>query len=122
DARLVDVRHVRLDLVDEVAELLGNRVANGIRNVDGRGAGVDAFRQHAVDVLEFGASGVHRRELDVVAVFLGAGNHRARHLEHSLLVPLELVHDVDIRTCGDGVDTPVLGVLNGLPAGVAVYM
>src|SRR6266487_4995692 len=42
DARLVDVRHVLLNLADEVAELLGNRVADRIRNVDSRRAGVDA--------------------------------------------------------------------------------
>src|SRR5207247_6715015 len=39
DARFVDVRHVLLNLADEVAELVGNRVADRIRNVDGRRAG-----------------------------------------------------------------------------------
>ena len=44
DARLVDVRHVLLDVADELRELLRDRVADGVRDVHRRRAGVDALR------------------------------------------------------------------------------
>ena len=120
DARLVDVRHVLLDLADEVAELLRDRVADGVGDVDGRRPGVDAFGEHAVDVRGLRARRVHRRELHVVAVLLRPSHHRPRHLQHALLVALELVHDVDVRAREEDVDARVLRVLHCFPAGVHV--
>ena len=120
DSGLTDVRDVLLDQTDEVAELLGDGVADGVRDVDGRRAGVDALGEHAVDVIEVGAGGVHRRELDVGAVPGGAGDHGAGHLQHGLLVLLELVHDVDVRAGEEDVDARPGGVLDRIPAGVDV--
>ncbi len=120
EASLIDVRHVLLDGAQRLRELVGDRVADGVRDVYGRGAGVDHFCQHAVDVLRLGASGVHRRELHVLAVALRARHHFPRHLQDSLLVLLQLVHDVDVRGREEDVDARARGVLDGLPAGVDV--
>ena len=120
DDGLVDVRHVLLDLLQEVRELLRDRVAHGVRDVHGRRARLDALRQHPVDVLEVRARRVHRRELDVRAVLRRARHLRPRHLEHVLLVLLELVHDVDVRARQEDVDARVLRVPYRLPAGVDV--
>ena len=96
DRRLVDVAHVFEDAVDEGVELRRRGVADGVRDVYGRGAGVDHAFEHAVDVLPFGARRVHGAELDVLDVAAGAGDHRLRGFEHGLAVLGELVHEVDV--------------------------
>ena len=79
-------------------ELLRDSVADGVRDVHRRRAGINALLQHPVDELAVGARGIHRAELDVAAVAGSARDHRPGHLEHRLLVLRELVHDVDVAS------------------------
>src|SRR5262249_51057949 len=71
DAGLVDVADVVEDAFDELAELFGRGVADGVGDVDGGCAGVDDVFEHAVDVLPLAAGGVHGAELDVFNIALG---------------------------------------------------
>ena len=70
----VDADHGAVDPPDPLAEgaddpvhLLGRGVADGVGDVDGRGAGVDRRFHDPTEEVELRASGVLRRELDVGA-------------------------------------------------------
>ena len=60
-------RHQLVQLAQEGRVLVRHRVADGVGDVDRRGALVDRDLHHLGGELDVGAGGVHRRELDVVA-------------------------------------------------------
>src|SRR5262249_27608180 len=72
--------------------------------------------------LDVGAGGVHRRELDVLAVGLGQ-RHRGLRLALDVVARrLQLVLDVDVRGRDERVDPGTLGVLDRVPGGVDVRL
>ena len=73
-----------------------------------------------MDVLGVAPGGVHRRELDVVAVLLGPRHVVAGHGQDLLAVLAELVEDVDLRAGEEDVDAPPRGVAHAFPSGVDV--
>src|SRR3989304_3053416 len=76
----------------------------------------------ALDVLPLVARRIHRAELDVLDVALGARDHRPRHLEHGLAVLGELVHEVDVGRREEDVDARRRGVPDRLVARVDVAL
>ena len=82
----VDRQHHVAQLRDELIEprqksrvLVRHRVADGVGDVDRGGTLVERDLQHLSGELDVGASRIHRRELDVVAVRLGVRDGRPRH-------------------------------------------
>src|SRR5262245_15267125 len=68
---LLDPVDALANLADTLSPLLGDGVPDGVRDVDGPGAGVDDSREHVAHVVEVRARGVFRRELHVLAVTAG---------------------------------------------------
>ena len=90
--------------------LLGHRVADGVGDVDRRRALVDRDLDDLGGVLDVGARGVHRGELDVVDQRRAwATAARAWPLTSSR-VEAQLVLDVDVRRRDERVDPRPLGV------------
>jgi len=81
------VRDARAQLADEFAELLRDVVADGVRDVDGAGAGVDGGLEDMAQEVEVGAPGVFRRELDIVGELA-----RLLHRGHRALDDLRRLH------------------------------
>ena len=68
DHGLVDVRHAFAQRANHVAHMGRRGVADGVGNVDRRGAGVDGGFDHLAQKIDFGAGGILGRELDIVAI------------------------------------------------------
>ena len=120
DDDVVGPGHVLEDPGDEVRELIGDRIADGIGDVDRGRAGLDHLAQHAADEIDVRAGRVHRRELDVARVLLGPRDHLAGLLQHRLAVLAQLVGDVNVGGGEEDVDARVFGVSDRLPALVDV--
>ena len=120
DDGLVDIPDVLVDARDELVELLRRGVAHGVGNVDRGRAGVDGGFEQAVDVVRVAPGGVHRRELDVVAVLLRPRHVLAGQRQHLLAVLAELVEDVNLGAGEEDVDAPPRGVAHPFPGGVNV--
>ena len=72
DDDLVDAANVLFEMRDGGGVLARHGVADGVGDVDRRGAGFDDALDDLGEEVELGAGGVFRRELDVVADGLGA--------------------------------------------------
>ena len=104
DLGLVAVRNRLDDPLDQVAELGGHGVADGIGDVDHRRPGVDGPLDDLAKEVEIASRGIHRGVLDVI-------NHVLRHLDaiHGHLGDLgavlsELVVDVNVRRADEDVN------------------
>ena len=120
DDGLVDVGDVLLDEADALGELGRQGVPDGIGDVHGGRAGIDAGLQHPIQVLDVGAGGVHRRELDVVAEVPRALDGGDGLIEHLFGVLAQEVHQVAVGARYKGVDAGTLGSLDGLPCVIYV--
>jgi hypothetical protein len=120
DQGAVDVADVLADRRDQRPELVGERVAGRVRDVDDRRAGVDHRLERFEEVLEIGAAGIFRRVLDVVAERAGVGNGFDAAAEHIAPVGAQLPLDMDVRHREHHVDLLALGILDGLPHGIDI--
>ncbi len=124
-----DVGHVLADAPNQISELLGHRVAGGIRYVDHRGAGIDHSLEHDEEVGCIGAARVFGVKLDVVRVALGQldrvhaqlQNARPLFLQRaSVAFVAELTHDVDVGGADSGMDTRTRGFVQRRTAGLDI--
>ena len=76
---LVGIGNAFTQRFDQAAELLGQRVANGIRHVDRRRARLDHLLDNAAQKINIRAASVFRRKLNVVGV-VSCPRHRAHRL------------------------------------------
>ena len=97
---LADAAHVLLEVLKGLEVFLGHRVADGVRDVDRRGAGCDRGLDHLGQELELGAGRVLRRELDVRAQRARMPHAFGRGVDDLLARHVELVLAVD-RTGGE---------------------
>ena len=101
---VAQARHQLVEAAEEGDVLLRHRVADGVGDVDRRGALVERDLHHLGGVLDVGARGVHRRELDVVDQRARVGDGGAGLALDVLARRGELVLDVDVRRRDEGVD------------------
>ena len=115
---------VTVDVLDDVADqrrvLLGHAVADGVGDVQRRGAVAHRQLAHLDEEVDVGAAAVLGRELDVVAVALGPGDGLDRLLLHLLLGHAELLLHVDRRRRDEDVDAGLGRVPHRLPRAVDV--
>ena len=97
------------DGAEDLPVLRREREPHGIRQVHGRGTLRDRHLDDAAQVLEVGAAGVFRRELDVVGVATGPAHGGARQLEAIVPADLELVLQVDVGGRDEDMDAPARG-------------
>ncbi len=117
---VAQVRHQVVEPGEEGDVLLRHRVADGVGDVDRRGALVDRDLHDLGRVLDVGARGVHRRELDVVDQRARVGDGGARLALDVLAGRGELVLDVDVRRRYERVDPRSRGVAYRAVRGVDV--
>ena len=120
DDRLAAVRHMFADPSDELAELLRNRIAHGIRNVDRAGAGADDRLDDFVEIGGVRTARIHRRKFHIVHV----APRPLHHLHGALLGFLaghpELMLQVDVRRRKKRVDANLGRTLQGFPGPIDV--
>src|SRR5207248_2790900 len=124
----VDGEHVRarvpleplLDPRDPLAPLAGDGVADRVGDVDRARAGVDTGLEDITHVVEVGAGGVLRRELDVLAVAARVPDRLYGRLHHLGPRLTQLVLQVDVGGRDERVDAGLRRVLHRLPAPVDV--
>ena len=88
---LVHIRDVIADVPDQGGVLLGNRVAHGIRNIDGGGSRSDNTFYYTVHKLRLRAGGVFQGKLHIAAEISRVFDHRYRLLVYLVRCLLELV-------------------------------
>ncbi len=128
DDSLVDIGDVVLERLDDIEEMTGGGVADRVWDVDRRGSRFDRPFDDFAEEVEFGASSVFGRELDVGRRDIGPGGHLVDGVFHHLdrlpedffLRHLELVLPVDGGRGEEHVHADVLGVFEGVPGPVDI--
>jgi hypothetical protein len=120
DHDVLQLGHEAVELAKDLRVLVGHRVSDRVGDVDRGRALVDRRLHDLCHELDVGATGVLRRELDVVAVLLGMSDGGARLSEDVLPRGHELALDVNVGSRDDDVDPRLLGVLDGVPDRVDV--
>ena len=77
----IDIGHFLANIADNAAKLVGNGVAHGIGNIDGRRTRVNGGFNHVEEILRICARSIHRRKLHILAMRLGSLNRINRHLQ-----------------------------------------
>ena len=113
-------RHIRDKAFNQARALAGGCVADCVGDVDGGRACLDGNFYNALQILPFGAGGVHRRPLDIVAKIARMADRLVDALGH--LIHRE-VRDRAVlgRGADKRVDARAFGVANRLPAAVNVF-
>ena len=95
--RLVRVRNALAQLPDGPAELIRQAVADRVRNIQRRGAGVDNRFENPAQKILFGTPGVLRGKLDIVRILPGALDRLDRVFDDLLRRHAEFQLHVDRR-------------------------
>ncbi len=114
--------HVLAQIADQLAELFGRGVADGVGDVQRRRAGPNGDGQHLDQELGVAAAGVFGAELDVVAQAAGVLHHVADRFEHLVGRHAQLVLHVDFTGGEEGVDARPHRALDRLPGFVDVVL
>ena len=120
--RLVQFGHVRVERGEDLPVLLRRRVADGIGDVDRRGAGGQRGAHDLCHELRAGARGVLAGEFDVRDLRPGVGNSIAGLLDDLLGRHAELVLHVEVARRDEDMEAGTLSVLEGLPRRVDVAL
>ena len=120
DDGLIDVGDPVEQGLDDAGELGRYRVAHGIGDIDGAGAGLDGGFHHAAQVVYRGAARILAGELHVVGVAAGMLDGADPHLQHVFEALLQLALDVDGGGRDEGVDAKGVSDPQGLAGGVYV--
>ena len=106
---LVDVGHPVEKHGDQRRELLRHRVADGVGDVDGAGAGLDRRFHAAAEEVVLGAGAVLAGPLHVVGELAGIAHAVDHRRVHVLRLHLQLDAHVERAGRDEGVDAPGLG-------------
>jgi hypothetical protein len=109
DHRVFDARHVLPDHRDALTELAGNRIADGIRDIQCACARFDRRLERFVHEVHFRSAGILGAELDILTETPSISDHLADLLEHLGSAHTELVLPMDRGRRDEGVDSAVLG-------------
>ena len=120
EARLVGIRHALAHHLEQREIFLRHRIADGVGDIDGGGAGLDRGLDAAAEEIVLGAGAVLARPFDVVGVVARARDLRDHHLVDLVRLLLQLVFHVHGRGREEGMDAPALGRLDRLGAAVDV--
>ena len=120
DHRLVDVGHPVLQHGDAAAHFRRRGVAHGVRDVDGRGPGLDRRLDDLAQKVVFGAGRVLRRKLHVVAVLDGPLHAGHGPLDDLFAGHPQLEFAMDRAGRQEHVDPRPRGLLQRLPGPVDV--
>ena len=118
--RLVGIGHALAHHLEQREIFLRHRVADGVGDVDGGGAGVDGGLHAAAEEIVLGAGAVLGRPFHVVGVAARAGHLRDHHLVDLVRLLLQLVFHVHRRGGDEGVDALAFGRLDRFGAAVDV--
>ena len=100
--------------------LIGHRVAHRIGQVNGRRTGLDGSFDAALEELDRGAGGIHRRPFDVVDEVAGLRHGAGDDLDDLVLGLFHLVRQMDRRGRDEGVDAAAAGMAHSLPCPIDI--
>ena len=116
----VDAAHVLLEVAEDFAVFLGDRIAHRVRDIDSGGAGSDNRFDHFGQKLEFRTRSVFRRKLDIGAQRPCMPHARHGGFDDFFLRHVQLVLAMDGTGGQKDVDARLGCVLHCLPAEVDV--
>ena len=118
--RALNASHGALEHGDGLGELRRQGIADGVGDIDRRGAGLDDLLDDFDEELRLGARGVLGGELDVLAERAGDADRLDRAAHHFGARELELVLAVDGAGGEEDVHPRPLGVAQGRPGALDV--
>ena len=116
----VDAGDASADVAEHSGVVVGDAVADGVGEVEGGGSGLDGDLADLDEKVGVGAGGVLGRELDVVDVGAGEGDHLRDLVEGLLAGDAELGGEMEVRRREKYVDAAALGRLEGAGGGLDV--
>ena len=119
--RSVDVVDVAYEVREDFVKLFRHRVADGIGDINRRGARVDGGFNDLREKLEFRARGVFRRELHIGAKTACERHAFDRLLDDLLLRHVEFVFAMNGAGGEEDVDAWTGGILQRAPCGLDVF-
>ena len=120
DDRLVDVRRVLHDILDQVGKLIGNGIADRVGQVDRGRTGRDGGFEDFTEKIAVAAGAVFRRKLHVVGQAFGVSHGILDLGQHLITIHPQLVFQVDVGSGQKGVDPGFGGIFDGAPGAVDV--
>ena len=118
--RLIDIFHMLFEIADKSTVLRRLAVSHGIRNIDGRGTGIDNRLHHLCQKRRLAAGRILRRELHILRQGCGIPDTGNRHLQNLFRRFAELVFHVN-RTCRkEHMDSRVRRIRQCLPGTVDI--
>jgi hypothetical protein len=111
---LVGIRDPFAQLVNPVRILLGNVVADGVRNVDGGRAFLDHRLDDAAQEIEIGTSGILAGKFDIVDPVAGEPHRMPGRDEHVIRGHAQFLFHVDRAGRNEGVDASRLRRFDGI--------
>ena len=121
EERLLAAARLGDHAANQLAELVRQAVAGGVRDVDDVGAGGDHGLHRLDQVIGVGPARVLRRVLDLVAQEPRVLDHLRAPLQDLLAGHAQLAVDVHVGDRQHDVDLRVLGILDRAPDGVDVF-
>ena len=118
--RIVNVRHVLLQVLDDVPKMRRHGVADGVGNVDRGCTGGDRLFDHFAEEIEFSPRGIFGRELNVRAIVDRSCDHLDRPFDNLFLVHLQLVFAMDCGCREKDMYPFLFGVLERFPGAINV--
>ena len=120
EARLVGIGHALAHHLEQREIFLRHRVADGVGDIDGGGAGIDRGFHAAAEEIVLGAGAVLGRPFHVVGVAARAGDLPDHHLIDLVRLLLQLPLHVHRRGGQESMDAPPLGRPDRLRAAVDI--
>src|SRR5699024_4814188 len=119
---LVNIWHVFTDIANQLPKLPRHGIADGIRNVNDTGSGIDDGLENFVQEFRITAGSVLSRKLYFVAELPGMFNSSYCRFQYFLAAFLELVFHMDIRGGNEGMNTWLGRRLYGLGRPVDIFL
>ena len=104
DDGFADVRHIFFQVADDAVEFVRSSVAHSIRNVDGRGAGVDDCFHDFGQKIQVCAGSVLRGKFHILHELLGIGYAFRRHAQNFGFRFFQFELHVQLAGCQEDVD------------------
>ena len=118
--RLVSIGYALNDLPDGFAKLMRDRVAYGIRDIDGARAGINSLLNDAAEEVDLGTAAIFTGELHITTQVAGALDRMHGLFDHLIRWQAQLVFHMNGAGGNEGVDTSGVGIDQGFGSSIDI--